>query len=222
MDQAEQTFLFADLAGFTALTEAHGDERATDLIGDFVDRTRSVLGSYEATEVKAMGDALMLRASDAAQGVLLARRLATGIGGRHGFPAIRVGVHTGSAVERGGDWFGATVNLASRVSAAAAAGEVLVTEATRLAALGRLQKADFRYVGHRRFKNIQDRVTIYEALPGTASASGVKRRVIDPVCRMAVDPDRANFHRHHHGSEYHFCSSACALVFDQHPERHRR
>jgi len=35
---------------------------------------------------------------------------------------VRVGMHTGPAVERGGDWFGATVNLAARVSAAAAGG----------------------------------------------------------------------------------------------------
>jgi class 3 adenylate cyclase len=43
-------------------------------------------------------------------------------------------MHTGPAVERDGDWFGATVNLAARVSAAAAGGETLLTETTRTAA----------------------------------------------------------------------------------------
>ena len=71
---ASQTFLFADLAGFTALTEAHGDKRAADLVDDFVRQARGVMGAYDATEVKAIGDALMLRAPDAARGVLLARR----------------------------------------------------------------------------------------------------------------------------------------------------
>ena len=34
-DLTAQTFLFADLSGFTALTEAHGDEQAADLVGGF-------------------------------------------------------------------------------------------------------------------------------------------------------------------------------------------
>jgi class 3 adenylate cyclase len=52
----------------------------------------------------------------------------------NGFPLVRVGMHTGPAVGRDGDWFGATVNLAARVSAAAAGGEALLTATTRTAA----------------------------------------------------------------------------------------
>lgn len=48
----------------------------------------------------------------------------------------RVGIDTGSAAERDGDWFGATVNLAARVTGAAGDGEVLITEATRRGADG--------------------------------------------------------------------------------------
>jgi adenylate cyclase len=47
-----------------------------------------------------------------------------------------VGLDTGPAVERNGDWFGATVNTASRVTAAAGADELLMTERTRNAAAG--------------------------------------------------------------------------------------
>ena len=47
----------------------------------------------------------------------------------HGAPAVPVGLHHGPAVEDEGDYFGATVNLAARVSALASGGEVLVTEA---------------------------------------------------------------------------------------------
>ena len=39
----EQTFLFADLAGFTALTEAHGDQEAAKLAADFSESLREVL-----------------------------------------------------------------------------------------------------------------------------------------------------------------------------------
>jgi class 3 adenylate cyclase len=43
-----QTFLFADLAGFTALTEAHGDEEAAELASDFFDQVRQLLPDYQA------------------------------------------------------------------------------------------------------------------------------------------------------------------------------
>src|SRR5437763_13658184 len=48
----------------------------------------------------------------------------------HGAPAVRIGLHYGSAIERAGDYFGAAVNLAARVSAAAVGGEVLMTAQT--------------------------------------------------------------------------------------------
>src|SRR2546423_10456578 len=51
-------------------------------------------------------------------------------------PPVRVGVHTGPAVSRDGDWYGTTVNVAARLCSAAGGGEVLVSEATRSA--GRL------------------------------------------------------------------------------------
>jgi class 3 adenylate cyclase len=50
------TFLFADLAGFTALTEAHGDEDAIGIAMDFATRVRALLAEYRAQEVKTIGD----------------------------------------------------------------------------------------------------------------------------------------------------------------------
>ena len=88
----EQTFLFADLAGFSALTEAHGDEDAADLVGDFCNCVRELLGGYDAEEVKTIGDAIMLRCSDQAQAVELGVRIVEEVGGRPGFPVVRVGM----------------------------------------------------------------------------------------------------------------------------------
>jgi adenylate cyclase len=56
------------------------------------------------------------------------------LGKQHGFPAVRVGMNTGQALERDGDWFGTTVNIAARVSGIASGGEVLLTDATKAAA----------------------------------------------------------------------------------------
>ena len=65
-EPAVQTFLFADLSGFTALTEAHGDEQAADLVGGFCVAVRQLLAAHQTQEVKTIGDALMLRTGDAA------------------------------------------------------------------------------------------------------------------------------------------------------------
>src|SRR4029453_7243481 len=126
-DPTVQTFLFADLSGFPALTEAHGDEQAADLIGGFCVAVRQLLAAHQAQEVKTIGDALMLRTGDAAAAIRLGLRIVHDVGAQHGFPLVPVGMPTGPALERGGDWFGATVTLAARLSAAASGGETLLT-----------------------------------------------------------------------------------------------
>lgn len=213
----EHTFLFADLAGFTALTEAHGDEEAADLAGEFGGEIRSVLPEHRAEEVKCIGDAVMIRCEDAGQAIRLGVRIVNELGARPGFPSVRVGMSTGSAVQREGDWFGAAVNLAARVSAAAAGGEALLTEATRSAA-GPLRRVHLHPRGRRLFKNIAEPVQLYAATGEVErTATGLP---IDPVCRMAVDPDHAAGTLSHEGIVYFFCSLDCARAFAEDPVRH--
>jgi adenylate cyclase len=100
-DSEFHTFVFADLAGSTALTEAHGDEQAADLVAEFSEAVRQPMADHRAEQVKTIGDAVMMRAQDAADAVRLALRVVNDIGARHGFPIIRAGMHTGPAVERG-------------------------------------------------------------------------------------------------------------------------
>jgi class 3 adenylate cyclase len=216
-EPAEQTFLFADLSGFTALTEAHGDEQAADLVGGFCVAVRQLLAAHQAQEVKTIGDALMLRTGDAVAAIRLGLCIVHDVGAAHGFPLVRVGMHTGSAVERDGDWFGTTVNLAARVSAAASGGEALLTAATRAAA-GEVEGVEVRERGRRAFRNVGEPVQVFVAVrQGEHSSSGLP---IDPVCRMAVDPWHGVGRLTHQGVEYCFCSLRCAGAFAQHPSRY--
>ena len=96
------TFLFADIAGFTALTEAHGDEEAADLVGRFCDAVRDELPP-DSTHVKTIGDAVMLRIPDPAAAILLGVRITHDLMRSHGALPVRVGLHHGEAVERDGD-----------------------------------------------------------------------------------------------------------------------
>lgn len=213
----EHTFLFADLAGFTALTEAMGDEDAADLADEFVSSVRELLPDYAAEEIKLIGDAAMIRAEDAAPAIQLSLRIVHEVGARHYFPTVRVGLHTGPAVQRQDDWFGATVNLAARVSGLASGGEVLLTGSTRAAA-GEIEGVAFKERGREQLRNIAQPVLLYAAAPvGEISA---ERLPIDPVCRMAVDPDRAAGMLIHDGVNYYFCSLDCVREFAAEPERH--
>jgi class 3 adenylate cyclase len=135
------TFLFTDLVGFTALAAAEGDDRAAEVALEFYARVRPLLGDHCAEEIKTIGDALMLRCDDPADAVRLALRIVRELDGLPGFPLARVGVHTGSAAARDGDWYGTTVNVAARLCTAAGAGSVLVSEETCRAA-GRLRKVE--------------------------------------------------------------------------------
>ncbi len=209
------TFLFADLAGYTALTEAMGDEDAADLAGEFSDLVRELARTHRAETIKTIGDALMLRAEDAGEAILLALCIVNDVGRRHRWPTVRAGMHTGPATERGGDWFGSTVNIAARVSGIAAGDEVLLTETTRDAALG-LAGVDLREHGRHSLKNVTAQLLLFAAVrAGEHSTAGLP---IDPVCRMAVDPARAAGTLVFAGTEHTFCSLDCVQKFASAPQ----
>ena len=131
---SEATFLFADIAGFTALTEVHGDERAVQLVDDFAAVVQAELPNVGGEYVKTIGDALMLRVPDAGDAIRLGLWITRNALGGHEAPSVRVGCNCGPAVERSGDYFGSTINVAARVSALARGGELLVTGSTALLA----------------------------------------------------------------------------------------
>jgi adenylate cyclase len=138
------------------------------------------------------------------------------VGGQHGFPIIRVGMHTGPAAERDGDWFGATVNLAARISALAGGDEVVLSDATRVAA-GAVEGIAVSERGRHSLRNVREPVLLFEAeRDGQRTQAGLP---IDPVCRMAVDPDDAAGSLRHDGVRYYFCSLQCAHSFAERPDR---
>ena len=211
------TFLFADIAGFTALTEVHGDEEAAEVVAAFCEAVALELPSFGATHVKTIGDALMLRVAEPAQAVRLGLRIALDLLRGHRAPAVRVGLHHGPAIERDGDYFGATVNLAARVSAAATGGEVLLTSQT--AKLARhVEGVRFEARGCPSMRNVRNPVEIVAAV--RQGQTRELRFTIDPVCRMAVDPDQAAGRLVIDDTVYYFCSLACAGMFARQPAQY--
>ena len=208
------TFVFADIAGYTALTEAHGDADAAELAATFCREISEVARARGGEVIKTIGDAVMVRHAEPAEAVLLGLTAAHEVMAGHGFPAVRVGMHHGPAIERAGDWFGATVNLAARVAAVAAGGEVLVTDAVRDGA-EQLEGVGFESRGEHRMRNVTLPVPLFAALPEARSS---EEHHLDPVCRMLVADGREAGTLRHRDELYRFCSHDCARQFLRDPD----
>src|SRR5688572_2703350 len=125
--QAPHTFLFADLVGYTALADLEGDDRAAQVGVELQRRVRPLLPRHGGEQIKALGDGIMLRCCDPSAAVRLGLQIVTALETDPTFPPVRIGVHSGEAVARDGDWYGRTVNVAARLCAVAPGGEVLIS-----------------------------------------------------------------------------------------------
>jgi adenylate cyclase len=123
---------FADVAGFTKLGEALPPEELEHIARRLGDLAHEVAVS-PVRFVKSIGDAVMLVSYEPEPLVATVLDLSDAAASKD-LPRLRIGVASGSAVSRAGDWFGSPVNVASRVTGAARPGTVLVAESTRDAA----------------------------------------------------------------------------------------
>jgi class 3 adenylate cyclase/YHS domain-containing protein len=198
------------MAGFTALTETQGDEDAARLATRFVDLTLGALRPGDHL-VKSIGDAVMVISPTPNDAVSLIERLLIRAAG---LPPLRAGIHYGAVVEKKGDVFGATVNIAARVAAEAHAGEVLSTKPIADAA----EKRGIAVVeiGEVLLKNVTGAVPLYSL----GLVLGISETPIDPVCRNAVDRRAAIGNVKHRGKEYWFCSLTCLAAFASNPGWH--
>jgi class 3 adenylate cyclase len=131
------TFVFADLVGYTALTEQRGDRAAARVADEFRRAMAALSRNHGAWQVKSMGDGVMIWSPDSAEAIALAATVVAELGTRPDLLPVRVGAHTGPAVMHGEDWYGGAVNVAARLSREARPNEVLLSGATRRAAVGR-------------------------------------------------------------------------------------
>jgi adenylate cyclase len=154
------TVAFADLVDFTSLGEALPPEELEHVASRLAELAHDVAVT-PVRFVKSIGDAVMLVCFDPApllEAVLDVAEAAAA----NDLPRLRIGVASGSAVTRAGDWFGSPVNLASRVSGAARPGTVLVAESTR-DAVGDAAGFDWSLAGARRFKGVSGEVKLFRA-----------------------------------------------------------
>ena len=117
---------FLDITGFTRLTSERGDLAAADLadvLGRLVTR---ISVEHGGRPVKWLGDGVMFHFREPGPGVIAALTMADEVP-RAGLPPAHVGLHAGPVVFQDGDYYGSTVNFASRIADYARPGEVLVS-----------------------------------------------------------------------------------------------
>jgi class 3 adenylate cyclase len=127
------TILFSDIEDSTSMTERLGDERWIGLLRSHNSIFRERLAANSGHEVKNQGDGFMLVFPDPASALRCAAEVQHALAERAAASPdegirVRMGMHTGTAIAEEGDFFGRNVILAARIAAAAAGGEVLVSE----------------------------------------------------------------------------------------------
>ncbi len=151
---------FADLAGYTRLTEERGDEEAAGVVERFVEAVEHTL-PIDARVIKTLGDEVMVVGADAVALTQWAVRFQMETAA--GIPAPRIGIHCGQALYRDGDYYGRDVNQAARVVARAAGGEVLVTRSIVETADG-AEGLRFELIGEIGLKGFSEPIELFHAL----------------------------------------------------------
>jgi adenylate cyclase len=154
----QMTVGFADLMGFTRLGEALPPEDLERVANRLAELAHDV-SRAPVRFVKSIGDAVMLVCSDPLPLVAAVLDLVAAAAADE-LPRLRVGVATGCAVTRAGDWFGSPVNVASRVTAAARPGAVFIAESTK-DAVGSAGDLAWTSIGPRHLKGVSGEVKLF-------------------------------------------------------------
>ncbi|MFI6290540.1 adenylate/guanylate cyclase domain-containing protein [Nonomuraea sp. NPDC050790] len=117
---------FADLVGFTRLSRQISEIELAALVDEFEGRSADVVTSTGGRVIKTLGDSVLFVSGKAHDATEIALRLLTTHAKVRGMPELRVGLAVGPVIGRMGDVFGTTVNLASRLTALAHPGTILV------------------------------------------------------------------------------------------------
>jgi adenylate cyclase len=130
--QLEMAILFTDLVGFSSWALKAGDAATLELLRDVGAAVEGAVADHGGCIVKRLGDGVMatfLVPRPAIDAALDAQEAVAAIDGTGRIPRMRAGVHWGSPRKLGGDYLGVDVNVAARVSGAAKADQVLISDA---------------------------------------------------------------------------------------------
>jgi class 3 adenylate cyclase len=206
------SFLIADLAGYTSLTEAHGDISAANLVSRYIEIVKESLNE-NTNLIERIGDEVLITSGNPKSILETAINIFNKTEKEPNFPSIHVGLHAGKIIERSGRYFGNTLNLTSRICSYSRAGQILCSHEF-LKLVRNRGKYDFLKLGDIRFKNVTKSIAVYEII----IESSRKNLSIDPICKMQVDIDNPPAKIPYKDKTYFFCSYKCSKKFINNPE----
>jgi len=211
-NEIEVILLVADLSGYTALTEAHGNISAAKVVNRYTEIAKESL--YEGTRIiERVGDEILIAGTDAVGIIKTALKLVHKVETEPFFPIVHAGIHAGKVLEQEGHYFGSALNIASRVASHARGCQILCTNAVAEMA-GEMEDIKYEAVGEVNFKNIFEPVALFEII---TDCRKLEINVVDPVCRMFIIPESASAQVTFKGNNYYFCSFECAKKFTNRP-----
>jgi branched-chain amino acid transport system substrate-binding protein len=181
-DSVTRGFLFSDLRGYTHFVETRGATTAAALLVRYRALARAAIARFGGAEIKTEGDSFYVVFSSVSSAVRCGLAIsadAAAASSEHPDEPIQVGVgiHAGETVESDGGYVGSAVNIAARICAQAASGEVLVSETVRSLTRSVLP-VRFEPRGRRPLKGIADPIALFavvETVPGAAPWTGQRR-----------------------------------------------
>lgn len=126
----EVTVGFADLVGFTALSNEISEDRLADMVEIFESRCADVVAGRHGRVIKTLGDSVLFVSEDPSRAIEIGLNIVDVIGNDPRLPDVRLGLATGSVIMRLGDVFGAPVNLAARLTGVARRNRLITDHAT--------------------------------------------------------------------------------------------
>lgn len=202
------TVAFIDLAGFSAITDVYGDSTAIAMLEIFEGMVRDALEDH-APPIKWIGDEVMLSFPEPQLAIRALGKLLPACREEPRLPLTRTALHHGPVVRRASDLFGSTVNIAARIAALAAPGQLLATRpvAEAASAEGILVKD----LGRTALRSLPDTIPLYEIeLALTPDPAW-----IDPVCKMHAP--YAIYQRAAPDGLW-FCSKRCEEAYARSPQ----
>jgi len=124
--------MFTDMVGYSALAQRN-EALALELLEEHRALLRSLFARFNGTEIKTIGDAFLVEFHSALEAAQCAVEIQRTLAKRnHDVGAdrrieIKIGIHIGDVVHRGGDVYGDGVNIASRIEPLAGAGGICVS-----------------------------------------------------------------------------------------------
>ncbi len=179
--------MFTDMVGYTALTEK--DETiALELLDKHNQLVRSFLYRHGGREVKTIGDAFLVEFSSVLEAVRCAIEIQNTMAEYNALADsnrqfwLRIGIHLGDVVYRGGDVFGDGVNIASRIEGHSDAGGICFSEDV-YNQIRTHQEFHVDFIGVHELKNVSTPMPLYKVLLGTDKPGERRKRARPPKSR---------------------------------------